>query len=189
MKKSFVVVLLILLTASIGNARKIGGIDIPETLMAGKNKLVLNGAGIRTMTFFNIYVAGLYLEKRSSDYKEIINADKPMAIKIIITSNLITSKKFIKATEAGFRRSTNGNTEKLKSEINLVYSVFKDKMKKGDVFDIIYLPEKGTEFYKNTKLLATQPGIDLKRALFGIWIIDNPAHKCKGLRRGMLGIK
>ena len=27
-----------------------------------------------------------------------------------------------------------------------------------------------------------------KKALFGIWIINKPSHKCEDLRKGMLGL-
>ena len=70
----------------------------------------------------------------------------------------------------------------------LVYTVFKQTINNGDIFDIIYEPGKGTSFYKNNKFINTIKGFDMKKALFGIWIIDKPAHKCEGLRNGMLGL-
>ncbi len=168
--------------------REIGGNQFPETFRTSTGELTLNGGGIRTIAFFEIYIAGLYLKKKNSNFKQIINADEPMAIKIKILSSLITSERFIEACKAGFERTMNGNTEPLRDKIDLVYTVFKQEFKKGDVFDIVYEPGKGTSFYKNKKYIATQEGLDLKKALFGIWIINKPSHKCEDLRKGMLGL-
>ena len=169
-------------------AREVGGVELSETMQTDSGKLILNGGGIRTKTFFDIYVAGLYLKKKNHNFKQIIDANEPMAINITITSGLVTSERFIEACEAGFQRSTNGNMTPLKEKIDLVYSAFRQKFSKGDVFNIVYEPNKGTSFYKNKKFIATQEGLALKKALFGIWIIDKPSHKNEKLRNGMLGI-
>ncbi|OUS02201.1 hypothetical protein A9Q81_09145 [Gammaproteobacteria bacterium 42_54_T18] len=169
-------------------ARDVGGVQLSETMQTDSGKLILNGGGIRTKTFFDIYVAGLYLTKENHNFKQIIDADEPMAINITITSGLVTSERFIEACEAGFQRSTNGNMAPLKDKIDLVYTAFRQKFSKGDVFNIVYEPNKGTSFYKNKNFIATQEGLDLKKALFGIWIIDKPSHKNEKLRKGMLGI-
>ncbi len=169
-------------------AREVGGVQLSETMQTDSGKLILNGGGIRTKTFFDIYVAGLYLKKKNYNFKQIIDANEPMAINITITSGLVTSERFIEACEAGFQRSTNGNIAPLKNKIDQVYTAFKQKFSKGDVFNIVYEPNKGTSFYKNKKFIVTQEGLDLKKALFGIWIIDKPSHKNEKLRKGMLGI-
>ncbi|MDJ0766528.1 MAG: chalcone isomerase family protein [Myxococcota bacterium] len=188
-KRINAVILLIIATMTFpAMSAEIGGVHLPDTYKTDRGTLVLNGGGIRTKMIIKAYVAGLYLTKKSSDYQKIIDADAPMAIKIIITTRWITSERFIEACEAGFQRTTNGNTKPLRDKIDLVYTVFKQEFNTGDVFDIVYEPKKGTSFYKNGKFISTQEGLALKRALFGIWIIDRPSHGCEDLRRGMLGL-
>ena len=182
-----VLVSLLILSPSV-YARTLGGVDMEETFKAGDSPLILNGAGIREKFFTNIYVAGLYLKEKNSDYKQIMSQDESMAIKIKITSMLITAERFKEACEEGFERTTNGNTKPLRPKIDLAYTAFAQKFNKGDVFDLVYEKGIGTSFYKNGKFIVKIDGLDFKTALFGIWIIDKPSHKNEKLRTGMLGL-
>lgn len=190
-KKMLFVMVSFCLLATYGEARTIGGVDLAESLkLDGMDKeLVLNGGGIRTKFFMDIYVAGLYLTEKNSDFQDIINKDETMAIKIDIVSKLITSEKFKEATEAGFLRTTNNDPSMIRGQIDQAMKVFDAKFNVGDVFDIAYVKGQGTRFYKNGTFIAEVPGMEFKQALFGIWIIDKPSHKCEELRLGMLGMK
>jgi len=170
------------------DARTIGGVNMEETFKAGDSTLILNGAGIREKFFTDIYVAGLYLKEKNSDFKKIMSMDESMAIKIKITSTLITAERFKEACEEGFERTTNGNTKPLRAKIDLAYTAFAQKFNVGDVYDIVYIKGTGTNFYKNGQLITKVDGLDFKAALFGIWIIDKPSHKNEKLRKGMLGL-
>ncbi len=56
----------------------------------------------------------------------------------------------------GFEASTGGNTAPLKAQIEEFVSTFKkSEIVEGNVFDIIYVPGKGVESYKNGKLQGT----------------------------------
>lgn len=170
-------------------AKTIGGVTMEDTYQAGDTQLILNGAGIREKFFADIYVAGLYLKAKSSDYKKIMAEDESMAIKIKIVSTLITAERFKEACDEGFERTTNGNTKPLRSKIDLAYTAFAQKFNVGDVYDLVYIKGVGTNFYKNGKLITKVDGLDFKAALFGIWIIDKPSHKNEKLRKGMLGLQ
>ncbi|MCE5212053.1 MAG: chalcone isomerase family protein [Deltaproteobacteria bacterium] len=184
-KKLLLLCSALLIITSVGYAKEIGGINMPETLAAGNDTLVLNGAGIRTKFFIKAYVSGLYLKQKSGDANAIMNADAPMAIRLHIISKLITSDKMKDATLEGFQNSTNGNTAPYKDKIDTFISVFKDNIKIGDVYDLIYIPGEGTKVYKNNALKVTTKGLDFKKVLFGIWLCDKPADK--GLKALMLG--
>ncbi|MEB4590687.1 chalcone isomerase family protein, partial [Candidatus Thiothrix sp. Deng01] len=68
--------------------------------------LVLNGKGVRTKLLFNLYTAGLYLQAKSTDAAAILAAAKPMAMRLEITSGVITSAKMEEAVREGFKKST-----------------------------------------------------------------------------------
>jgi len=90
------------------------------------------------------------------------------------------------ATLEGFEKSLDGSFGSLKSKIHAFVDVFKqDEIVKGDIFDIHYSPDEGILTYKNSKLLSTITGHDFKKALFGIWLSDDPVDK--DLKEGMLG--
>src|SRR5690606_41820150 len=52
---------------STAQAREIADVEIPENLSADSTQLVLNGAGVRTKWFMDIYVSALYLAQPSTD--------------------------------------------------------------------------------------------------------------------------
>jgi len=165
-KKQFAAIILaILMMATLGNAEEIGGINMPASMQTGQTQLMLNGAGVRTKFFMDLYVGGLYLKEKSQDAKAVIETDEPMAIKLHIVSSMITSKKMEKATS--------GNIEAIKVQIEEFISVFKEEIKEGDIFDLIYVPEKGVEVSKNNESRSIVKGFPFKKAMFGIWQIHN----------------
>ena len=178
-------ILTLFIIIPVSNAREIEGVNIPESLEAGQTKLILNGAGVREKFFIDFYVCGLYLKDKSNDYKVIIEADEPMAIRIHIVSSMATSKRMEKASREGFEKATGGNIEPIKVQIEELMLVFKEEIQKGDIYDILYVPTKGVEVYKNSELKSRIEGLDFKQALFGIWLSDKPAQK--SLKEEMLG--
>jgi hypothetical protein len=175
----------LIIMSPVCNAKEIEGINLPESLVVAKNKLILNGAGVRSKFFMDLYVGGLYLENKSNNPQEIIEADKPMAIRLHIISSLITSKKMENATREGFENATKGNTEPIKSQIEKFIAVFREKIEENDIFDLIYLTGKGLEVYKNNEFKSRIEGLAFKQAVFGIWLSDKPAQK--SLKKKMLG--
>ena len=59
------------------NAASLAGVTLPDTTTVGANPLLLNGMGLRTEFMVKVYVAGLYLQHKSSDPNAIIKADAP----------------------------------------------------------------------------------------------------------------
>ena len=149
---------------------------MPETIKAGSTTLVLNGAGIRTKFFMKLYVGGLYLQNKTSDANKVLNTDEAMAMRLHIISSMITSEKMEDATREGFENSTGGKIDGLKGEIEMFIDVFKEEIKVGDTYNMVYVPRKGVEIYKNDKLKSTIKGLKFKKALFGIWLGDDPAQ-------------
>ncbi|MFT4545395.1 MAG: hypothetical protein ACI9EQ_001869 [Bacteroidia bacterium] len=162
------------------------GVTLPATMKAGDNNISLNGGGIRKKLFFKLYTGGLYLEEKTEDADKIMNADKGMAVKLQITSSMISSENMSEAINEGFGKSTKDNTAPLKDKIAQFVATFgKEEIVEGNVFDIVYVPGKGVESYKNGKLQSTIEGMDFKKALFGIWLCSEPADE--DLKEGMLG--
>jgi hypothetical protein len=165
---------------------KIAGIELKESIKLGQTDLQLNGAGQRSKLFIDLYIAALYLSNKSHDALAIINADEPMLIQIHVISNLITSENLTRGTKEGFSKSTNNNTEAIQTQIDDFLDAFKETIKIGDMFEIVYLPKKGITVIKNRHIVK-KLAVDLafKQALFGIWLSDKPAQK--SLKDKMLG--
>jgi hypothetical protein len=168
------------------DARRVAGVDVPETLESGGATLILNGAGIRTKVFLDVYVGGLYLKKRSTDAAAIMDADEPMAIKLWIVTGLISNDRMQESIEEGFQKSTRGNTAPIREKIDALIGVYAEEIDDGDSFELVYLPGQGLIVHKNGIQTATiECGLAFKRALFGIWLSDRPVQE--SLKHGMLG--
>lgn len=184
MKKTFLITLM--LFALLANAQMdVGGVKVPYTFKTDETTLVINGAGIREKYFMDLYVGTLYLKAKSADAQKIIQADEAMCIKLQIISGMITSEKMTKSVDEGFMKSTNKNTTPIAAKIKQFKDVFSVKINKGDVFDIVYETAKGVTVYKNGKAATTISGMDFKKALFGIWLCNDPADE--DLKTKMLG--
>ena len=177
--KAFAIVAyLSLLTSSAAYA------ELPNALQVGDEKLALNGSGSRTKYLMEMYVAGLYLAQPSSDPAAIVAADAPMAIRLEITSGLVTEEKLVESLNEGFHNATGGKPEPIRKEIDLFRKCLAGKIARGDVLDLVYLPGHGVIVAKNGEKQGAIEGIAFKRALFGVWLSKNPADK--DLKRAML---
>lgn len=172
----------IVLTALPGYAKE----TLPAHLATHHGKLILNGSGVRTKFFLSLYTGGLYLKKKQSDPGKIITVDAPMAIRLHITSSMITSEKMENATREGFEKATGNDIEPLQSRIEQFIAVFKEEIEENDVYDMLYAPGSGVAIVKNGKLHSIIQGLDFKQALFAIWLGDQPAQE--SLKNKMLGL-
>ena len=67
-----------------------------------------------------VYEGSLYLETKSSNAEEIISMDAPMAIRIDVTSAMVTAEAMKKALSEGLEKSTGNNTDLINNDkINL----------------------------------------------------------------------
>lgn len=163
----------------------VSGIAIPSTKIFSGKSLTLNGVGIREKFWMDMYVGALFVTKKTRDGNTLINADESIAMELTIVSSLITSDKMSDAVEEGFEKSSKGNVASLRSRIDQFKGFFKEKIKKGDVFSMIYEPGKGVTVLRNGTKAGTISGLDFKKGLFGIWLGDEPADK--DLKKGLLG--
>lgn len=190
MKRVFVLMIAVL-TVNFGLAQnggmvEVGEVMLPTSMKAGGADLTLNGAGIRKKALvLKLYSGGLYVTTKSDDANSIINADENMAIKLIITSGFVSSSAMQDAVNEGFDASMDGNTAPLDSEIKKFIGFFSDEIVEEDKFDITYQKDRGVVCYKNDVELGVISGMDFKKAIFGIWLGDDPADK--KLKKGMLG--
>jgi hypothetical protein len=70
------ILLAALASLAVAHAADLDGVSIPDTQLVNGSRLVLNGIGLRTYSIFNIhiYVAGLYLERRSDNPEAILHS-------------------------------------------------------------------------------------------------------------------
>ena len=176
-KKLFIVVLAVLLMTSMAEAREVSGKNIPESITAGENTLLLSGAGTRTKMWMSIYAAGLYLPEKMQNDQKIINADIPMALKLHVISGLMSAEKMEKALREGFEKSTNENLAPIKDRMEKFILAQRAELNKDDILEYVYTPGKGVSVFSKGKLATTVEGLDFKKAVFGIWLCDDPCDE------------
>ena len=131
------------------------------------------------------YEGSLYLESTSNNAEEIINANEPMSIRMDVISSLVTPDAMKTALNEGLEKSTGNNTSPIMKEINQLNSSLKGEVKAGDFYEFTYLPDSGVHVLKNSSYIDTIPGINFKKAFFGIFLSSNPIQK--SLKKAMLG--
>jgi len=166
-------------------ALPIYGADTPDQIEYQGSTMIKNGQGTRIIFFMKVYEGSLYLETKSANAQDIINLDAPMAIRIDVSSQMVTADAMKKALSEGLEKSTGNNTDSIMKEINQLSSSFDTAVSTGDYYEFIYLPEMGTHVLKNSELVELIKGIDFKKAFFGIFLSDNPIQK--NLKKAMLG--
>lgn len=185
MKKIFFALLLLtgVSVSAYAQTKKFHGVSFNTELKLDGENLVINGAGLREKYFMDLYVAGLYLPKKTDDAKKVIYDDTEMAIHIKIISSSVTRERFIESVNEGFAASKHGSASK--EEIKKFVGFFNEPIKNGDKIYLDYIPGKGVRVTKNGEVKGTVPGLDFKKALFGIWFGTPPVQE--SLKKEMLG--
>lgn len=189
MKKLFTLFLLfttISFMSFIKGDKKVAGVNYPSTFKTENTTLVLNGAGIRSMWFIDLYTAGVYISKKSSEANEIINCDCIQAFRIVITSSLVTTDKFNAAIDEALNKSMNNNTSSIAKEIEQLKTALGTGLKVNDEFLLVYNPSEGLKVYKNKEYRDTIKGLNFKKETMKIWL----GEKCinDDLKEDLLGI-
>lgn len=174
-------------TVSAQTQLEVNGVTVPRKIEFQNKTLQLNGAGGRSKMWLEVYVQALYLSQLSQDPQFIIDSDTEMAIRIEITSSMVSSNKLTKAMNTGFEKSAGSNLEELRPRIEDFKKLLSDVIKEKDVFVLGYNPlDQTINVYKNEVLKGKIPGFDFKKALFGIWLSDKPVDET--LKKHLLGI-
>ncbi len=189
MRKIFTltVVFLIGILSSIGQT-KVGGLHFNDIEKIGGEELILNGAGVRVKSSSKLYACGLYLNFEAggkNDDIRIADKDATMVMTIKVISNVITPPIFEDMVRNGLEKATDGNSYKLENEIREFLSFFRGVFSKYEIYKLVYKKGDGLYVYKNQKELGVVKGLPFKKAVFRMWLGDNPVDE--ELKTSLLG--
>ena len=168
-----------------GYAQEIAKVNVPEQIKLADTALVLNGAGIRTKFFFDIYVGALYLSQKTKDAETAINMGGPKRVLMHFLYDEVTKEKLIAGWNDGFENNhTHEQFEAFKAKLEAFNKLF-NTVKRDDYITLDYLPESGAQVSVNDKIKGVIPGEEFYSALLRVWLGKYPADS--GLKNGMLG--
>ncbi len=163
-------------------AREVSGVTMPDEVNVAKDKLRLNGMGVRhEKVFFKGYVIALYLEKPTTDAQIAIHADETRRVVITMLRN-VTREMFVEAIESGIMRNSAAEMPALRARLDLLEQAVPD-LKKGDVVDLTWVPGVGT-LVRGQDRKMTIPGKDFADALLEVWLGPKPVEA--SLKRELL---
>jgi hypothetical protein len=186
MKKSALILTSILMmSSSVMAATRISGITVPNSITQQGEALNLNGVGVRCKLFIDLYVGSLYTTNKMTQGKAVLASKEPTAIRLNITSKIITSEKMSKGMREGFELATADKSHKLDAKIDDFIRTFAEPIKKGDQFTLLSVPGEGLISYKNGEFLSITAGEEFRKTVLAIWLGDKPADN--SLKKDMLG--
>jgi len=165
------------------HAASLAGVTLPDTAQVGGTTLVLNGLGLRTKFMVKVYVAGLYLEQKSSDPSTIIKTDAPRRI-VMQFVHSASKSQITGAFDDSFNDNAPDARKTMKADIDRLLGAL-EPVKEGDQMVFTYVPGTGTTLVINGKEKVTIAGPAFGQVLFSVWL--GPKPPSADLKKGLLG--
>jgi hypothetical protein len=173
----------LLSVTSVASAATLAGVNLPDTVQAGGKTLLLNGLGLRTKFVVKVYVAGLYLEQKSSDANAVLKSDGPKRLVMHFMRD-VSKKQMADAFEDSFDNNSPDAKKTMKGDIDRLLGALED-LKEGNEMAFTYVPGTGTTMSVNGKDKLTIAGPAFAPVLFSVWLGPKPPNA--DLKKGILG--
>ena len=175
-------------------AVELEGVDLPDTVTAYGQKLVLNGAGVRKRGYFKADVTALYLPEKRTTPDAIYKLNGVRRIQLNILREF-TSSTITRIFLADFKQSaTDEEFKRLIGPIGLIGAAYANvkKVSKGDIVNLDWVPGVGWMATHNGKPLMGDGGSTLAindelayQVYLRMYIGPNAPEE---LRNGLLGL-
>lgn len=165
------------------HAASLAGVTLPDAVQVAGKTLALNGMGLRTKFVVKVYVAGLYLEQKSSDANAILKSDAPKRTVMHFLRD-VSKNQMADAFNESFENNAPEASKSMKADIDRLLAAL-EPLKEGDEMAFTYVPGKGSTMSVNGKDKVTISGPAFAPVLFSVWLGPKPPNA--GLKKGMLG--
>jgi long-chain acyl-CoA synthetase len=168
---------------------RVVGIEVADHISLGGQTLLRNGAGVRRLFGFRVYVATLYLPAPMSEPARILARDTPKRLEITLLRDTSTEQN-LDALKYGLR--DNNRPEELatiQEQIDHFFALIRQvsEIPTGAVIQLDYLPNTGTRVRIAGRDLGSVPGNRFNRAILKIWLGDDPIQT--SLKQSLLGLE
>lgn len=165
-------------------AASLAGVTLPDASQAGGRNLVLNGLGLRTKFMVKVYVAGLYVEQKTSDPNAILKSEGPKRLVMHFVRD-VSRKQMADAFEESFNDNSPDAVKTMKPDIDRLLGALED-VKKDQEIVFTEVPGTGTTMSMAGKDRLTIAGPAFGRLIFSIWLGPKPPNG--DLKKGILGL-
>lgn len=185
MARGFALVAAIFVFLGSAKAAKLDGIFMPDEQIVHGTRLQLNGIGIRTYSIFRIriYVAGLYLERRSDSPDSIIHSDGPKLLIIHFLHN-VTAEQARTAWQDGFKQNCRSPCYLDPRDVES-FLAHVPPAREGDSISLVFT-SKGARVTDNGRPLGSIDDPHFANVMLETFI--GPAPPTPQLKRGLLGL-
>lgn len=185
--KRIVLAAWLLCLCATGHAAEVAGVKLADSVHLGSRELQLNGAGVRTKIFFDLYVAALYLDKKQTSAAAVLDdaGEKRMALHLLRD---ISADHLLNAfNNAIVANHTAAELSALDASLKEFAAIFRTmpEVKKGDVITLDHLPASGTLVSVNGSPKGLIAGAAFNAALLKVWLGEKPAQV--DLKQKLLG--
>ncbi|MBK6972107.1 MAG: chalcone isomerase family protein [Sterolibacteriaceae bacterium] len=158
-------------------AAEVAGIKFEDTEQVAGQATVLNGAGLRTRLFFQVYAMGLYLPKKEASAAAAIGASGAKRVHIVTLRDL-TAEQFAEALVKGFAENHDAaEMAKLQARLDEFKATLLSigAAKKGTQISIDFVPGSGTRLLVGSNQKGKDiAGEDFYAGLLRIWLGSKP---------------
>lgn len=181
---SLALVVFLMASEFAARAGTLAGVTLPDSVQAGGSTLVLNGLGVRKKFVVKVYVAGLYLEQKSSDPGGILKTDARKRIVMHFVRD-VSKGQIADAFSESFRNNSPDASKTMQAEITQLLGAL-ENLKNGDEMVFTYIPGTGTTLAINGQEKLTIAAPAFSPLLFAVWLGPKPPNA--DLKKGMLGL-
>ena len=150
----------------------VDGTGFANTIEKQQTRFHLKGVALlRYLIFIKAYAGAFYLPETSSGNQALEDIPKHLVLEYRVA---ISARDFADATREKIRESVSSETfQRLLPKIESLNRLYRD-VEPGDRYALTYIPGTGTRLTYNAETLGTIEGPEFARAVFSIWIGNNP---------------
>jgi Chalcone isomerase-like len=184
LKLVFNAALLLFASTAMASAAELDGVVMPDTHDVAGYHLTLNGLALRTYSVLrvHVYVAGLYLERRSSDGDAILNSSQPKLLRFVFLRD-VDAEDARKSWREGFDRNCPAPCGLPAVSIDRFLAAV-PSVHNGDTSALLFTARK-VDFLLNGRLLGRVADPDFVRVILATFIGRSP--NSAEVKEGLLG--
>lgn len=148
-----------------------------QTLPDSAEEVTLQGAGVFSYAFLQVYVCALYLTQSMATSDALLEQDQARRITLVMLRD-VSARTFVWALEKGLAENVPApELDQLEPQIKEMANLMLSHraLRIGDRIDMDYLPERGTRVLLNGRTIGEVfPDKRFNDALLRVWLGERP---------------